>query len=127
MENDIRRWMRLVEGDSPSELEQEARMVQGDNQNEVASNFVWHFDPAFPISRINAPGADWMREEIPMMQAELGYDRYAEMFTRLIDEPIVLHLDEHGIGQIWDGYHRVGASEMQGHKTIPAIVGTRKL
>ena len=89
--NDIRKWMRLVEGDTPPELEQEARMVQSDNQDEMAADFTWHLDPAFPLSHINAPGADWMRDEIKMMQAEYGHDRYADTFMFRLHTLVCTH------------------------------------
>ena len=46
-----------------------------------------------------------------------------EKYTKLakaekIDDPVIL-----SPGHIWDGWHRVAAAIVNGHKTIPAIVG----
>jgi hypothetical protein len=46
-------------------------------------------------------------------------DKYAKLSkTEKIDDPVIL-----SPGHIWDGWHRIAAAIVNGHKTIPAIVG----
>lgn len=106
-------WSIVVHGDPP-----EAGMP--------ADRYEWHYDPAYPLDRIACgPWDEWMKEEIKMWAEEGQPDRYDDMFDRPIEEPIVI-TQVNGQGWLWDGCHRVGASVLQGLKTIPAIVGRPK-
>ncbi len=94
-----------------------------------ADRYSWSYDPTYPVARItpgaghrNDEWADWMREEIKMWTEEGQPDRYDSMFSEPIYDPVIL-VEINNTGYLWDGCHRTGASVIQHHKTIPAIVG----
>lgn len=106
-------WSIVVPGDPP-----EAGMP--------AENYVWHFDPAYPVAKLaGGDWGQWMKEEIKMWADDGQPDRYDDMFDRDIYEPIVI-TEVDGQGWLWDGCHRTGAATLRGLTTLPAIVGTPK-
>jgi hypothetical protein len=65
-----------------------------------------------------------MVEEIDMWREEGQPDRYADMFDRPIEEPIIV-VEIDGVAYLWDGCHRTGAAVTRGLTDLPAIVGRR--
>lgn len=115
---------------TPEELLREAAGYQHDNHSPgdpgyaEAAELEWVYDPAYPVSRLDAPDAEWFANEVKMA-AEDGLNRdWDTMVAEPIREPIVTH-ENGGTGYIWDGYHRAGGSVAAGRETIPAIVGRR--
>ncbi len=122
---------------TPEQLEAQARGYEGAIQNERASDFDWKFVPDFPLEKVQfQPGdggttpegwADFLRDEIKMWDEEEGQpDRFNDLLEEPIREAIIVHLGEDGMGYLWDGCHRTGATATKGLPTIAAIVGTRK-
>lgn len=135
----MREWMNLLEGNeasmTPEQLEAEARGWEHACQNELASDFNWHFDPAFPLDKVafeeGTPESretwiEFMKDEIEMWKEEGQPDRFDDLLHEDIHTAIVLHIGSDGRGYVWDGCHRTGATAMKGLPTIAAIVGVRK-
>lgn len=109
---------------------QEAAAHQEDNHSEGDSGYAkareltWFFVAEYPVSKLDAPDAVWFAAEVAGAAEDGRAGYYDDMLSGAIREPIVVHHHE-GIGHIWDGYHRAGASVTRALPTIPAIVGLR--
>lgn len=126
----------LAESWRPNDLEEYAREHQGmiydthEPGGGKASDYVWRYDPAYPISKpIDGlkpkARAQWMRDEIRNFELDGYPGRYDELLSQDIQEPVVA-VEVNGETYLWDGNHRVGACCLTGRKTVPAVVGTPK-
>lgn len=97
----------------------------------------WEYDAAFPLEMFvdsknvqlgytNAQGwADWYHGEVRDFIDDNGYDLWGSLEHEEIEEPVVAVFTDDG-WDLWDGWHRTGASIAAGRTTIPAVVGTLK-
>ena len=116
---------------SPEDLRILAQAYEGliyetdDPRGQPASHYDWHYDPAFPIERLDGPEdwSSWFDAELEMMKAD-GVSRDWDLLAEEeIQEPIIV-VDATATAGIWDGWHRTGGSLRAGRTDIPAIVGT---
>lgn len=88
-------------------------------------DFVWNKDNQYPIYKLidlmpNGINGwkSWLNNEVKDKPKE-----YSKLFNaKEIKNPIIVSTP----GEIWDGWHRAAAAIINGHKTIPAIVGKLK-
>ena len=122
-------------GEAPQEeLQEMARMWESAMQEDVvpAKEFNWTYYEAFPLERFigigNLSAEEWVNHfnDEQTWAAEDGREGYYDdMILKPIEEPIVA-VELGDKMELWDGYHRIGASFAKGAKTIRAIIGTRK-
>lgn len=87
----------------------------------VPEDFSWERDKAFNVRNLQhfMPGGvagwkSWLSNEVNDVPGQ--WDKLAK--TTKIDDPVII-----SPGHIWDGWHRIAAAIVNGHTTIPAIVG----
>jgi hypothetical protein len=141
--NDLRRWLDIL-----TEADQNRRHGLGEASEKALRDFAamyqdtiyepgdpgyidvnaarWREVQDYPLARLAHLHPDWKRYWGEEMSDELRKDHLQSMIDHDIREDIVVY-DDGARGWIWDGWHRVAASFVVGRKTIPAVVGTRKL
>ena len=90
-----------------------------------ARDLVWVFEENYPIDQIKFGGGDEPNspEDWALwFQVENKSGRYSSMVDEIF-EPVIIVESSNGIGYLWEGCHRTGASCLAGRSTIPAIVG----
>jgi hypothetical protein len=89
--------------------------------NHVISDYEWAMKKDQPVSELvhHMPGgiAGWksfLADEVSSKP-----DDYTKLSkTKTITSPVII-----SPGHIWDGWHRIAAAILNGHRTIPAVVG----
>lgn len=127
---------------SPDQLRCLASEHQGacDDGDLDAMDLEWRVVPDLPLAVVegclvrgswprdeplSARWREWHDGECRLDDEEFDGGRgWEAMVEEDVREPIVVTI-EPGRVQIWDGWHRTGASIVAGRTTIPAIVGTR--
>jgi len=117
-----------------------ARYAAGfeDNSSVAKANEVdWEYDATFPLDMfINSKStqwgtmnqkqwAEWYHREVKDFRQDQGHDIWGNLEHEEIEEPVVAVFTDDG-WDLWDGWHRVGASIAAGRTTVPAVVGTLK-
>ncbi len=87
-------------------------------------NAHWTYDPQFDLSCTGSAEdwIPWFEQECQWADEDGREDAYADMLVGDIVDPIVVVLSD-GIGYVWDGNHRVGATFARGQHHLKAIVG----
>jgi hypothetical protein len=87
----------------------------------VPEDYSWARDKAFNVQSLShmMPGGiagwkSWLADEVKNVPGQ--WDKLST--TKKIDDPVIV-----SPGHIWDGWHRIAAAIVNGHQTIPAIVG----
>ena len=87
----------------------------------LPADYTWARNKAFSTETLThmMPGGlagwkSWLQDECKQMPHQ--WDKLAK--TDEIQDPVII-----SPGHIWDGWHRIAAAIVNGHKTIPAIVG----
>ncbi len=87
----------------------------------VPEDYAWARDKAFNVQSLMhmMPGGkagwkSWLANEVKDVPGQ--WDKLSK--TMHIDDPVII-----SPGHIWDGWHRIAAAIVNGHRTIPAIVG----
>jgi len=127
----------LWEHATDSYLEVYAKAYQGalftksDPAGGNASDYSWRFHPTYPLhfflheKESKKQWIAWLQEEIKMWEEEGQPDRFQDLLTEDIYDPIIaVHLGKKAY--LWDGTHRVACSISRELPYVPAIVGTRK-
>lgn len=104
-----------------------------------AKTLRWSYDPAYPVANIVASGTkptplsewkDWFLDEIrgpadngsdATMGEQRGWD---DLLVSEIRDPVVIH-EVDGVGYLWGGNHRIGATAARGGTAVKAIVGRK--
>ena len=118
--------------------DENAQMGNGDNPN----LYNWEYIPAMPVAPLFTkpdyadhlhPAEDWKEWFQGEIEAEMdgrGYSYWAELLGEKIEEPIVITIpgdrQDGSSWDIWDGWHRSGATISTGRKSIPAVLGRSK-
>lgn len=123
-------------------LRQQARYHQGacDDGDMDVSDLRWTLVADLPLAvlenclfrsghvvPVDAPRqwTSWFHQECEMLAEEIGdASDWERLSVQEILEPVVVTVEADRV-QIWDGWHRIGASFAAGRTTIPAIVGVR--
>lgn len=87
----------------------------------------WVLVEQYPLAKLGSPDdwSKWFASEVKAWADEGDKTRFNDMMNGPILCPVVI-LERDGVGYVWDGNHRVGASLTRGLTHIPAIVGTPK-
>jgi hypothetical protein len=90
----------------------------------------WTYERDYPLHKIGGDRKewkDWFKGEREDAAADGRRGYYDDMVGKNheVHTAVVVHEHE-GVGYLWDGNHRVGASHHNGKTTIPALVGRRK-
>lgn len=119
-------------------LVEEAACWQGAANSQHDGNFpaeevTWRIDTDYDITPFiglmegGYPSwVRWFREECEM-QVEEGRGGYLELLLENIEEPTVTVELPGDRVDIWDGWHRIGASIVRRAPTVPVLVGDRRL
>jgi hypothetical protein len=104
--------------------------VDGDFPADEAEWRIERDYPLAPFTGLVDGGRDgwveWFREECAM-QVEEGRDGYLELLLEEIETTVtVVELSGERV-DVWDGWHRIGASIVRGSAAIPALVGDRRI
>jgi hypothetical protein len=77
----------------------------------------------------------WLKEEMEDWRKDFGYESHWEKFlkaenfqdylSRNCDGPPVISIDESGIIQIWDGWHRIACALIRNEETLTIRVGRK--
>lgn len=132
--------MRLLEIYSPQDLASYAdEFVDNADSGESVALYHWVFTETLPLSiLVSKPDihgrvhglkewVEWFKEAGDEIEADIGHRQWDSLLDEEIEEPIVITMDEDGSAwDIWDGWHRTGASLTSGKQTIPAVVGYLK-
>lgn len=94
------------------------------------ATLAWRYEPGFPVARLLAlmgPGgaaawAEWFAGEC-RCSVEDGRAGYADLLLETVEEPVVLVELPDGRLDVWDGWHRVGATVVGRRPGVPTIVG----
>ncbi len=110
---------------------------EGDN----IDNYVWQYVPNMPLgSFVSQPDYNgnthstedwtrWFRGEVESEIENNSYSTWEDLLFDAVETPIIVSVPQDGkmLGwDIWDGWHRTGASISAGRKIIPTILGVRK-
>ena len=87
-------------------------------------NVHWTYTPQFDLSCTGTAEEwiAWFQQECQWADEDGRPDAYTYLTVENLVDPIVVVLHE-GIGYIWDGNHRVGATFTRHRRHLPAIVG----
>jgi hypothetical protein len=102
------------------------------DSNFPAREVDWRADDDYalaPFVDLMAGGYDdwveWFHEEC-VMQVEEGRDGYLDLLLEEIEEPVtVVELSGDRV-DVWDGWHRIGASIVRRAEVVPVLVGDRR-
>jgi hypothetical protein len=132
--------MRLLEIYSPQDLAGYAEEFE-DNADggESVGLYNWVFTETLPLALLVTKNdihgrvhslqewIEWFKEAGDEIEADMGHRQWDSMLGEEIEEPIVITMDKDGSAwDMWDGWHRTGASLSSGKQTIPAVVGYPK-
>jgi len=84
----------------------------------------WTYDPQFDLACTGtaAEWIAWFNQECQWAEEDGRPDAYTDLLVEDLVDPIIIVLHE-GVGYIWDGNHRVGATWTRHRHHLPAIVG----
>jgi hypothetical protein len=100
----------------------------------LPADFTWAFLPAFVLSQLAGVAREWIRwsaEEKSIWIEDYGACQSEQIEAYWLPRPwlhpvIVVEGTDGGF-YAWDGNHRIGAAFSAGARTVPAIVGLRKI
>lgn len=132
MEQDIQKDWKPSSEDLMNIAEQWSGIASSTKEGNIqASDASWLFHDKYPLSGFLSlmtydEWKEWFRNEC-LWASEDGRQGYGNLFLQDIRQPVVVMNIGENSDDIWDGWHRVGASIVKNAHSIPSIVGTPSL